>query len=168
MVDTSRLVAGIRLERMKRLNITFLIQLLEVIALSVVLQCAWASDPDILRSRVPPDQIASAQEMTNPLPGTPEHVEKGKAIFHGKGFCVACHGRDGTGLGEGLDLKGPLPRNFTDREWQAARADGELFWILNNGSKGTAMAPFIPLILTEEEAWEVLLYVRSLGCQAEC
>jgi hypothetical protein len=25
------------------------------------------------------------------------------------------------------------------------------------------MAPFIPLVLTEEEAWQVLLFVRSLG-----
>jgi mono/diheme cytochrome c family protein len=117
---------------------------------------------------VPLDQIASARAMANPLPATPEQVEKGKAIFYGKGFCAACHGRDGKGLGEGLDLKGPLPRNFTDGEWQAARADGELFWILTNGSKGTAMAPFIPLVLTEEEAWQVLLYVRSFGCQAGC
>ena len=27
----------------------------------------------------------------------------------------------------------------------------------------TAMAPFIPLVLTEEEAWQVLQYVRSFG-----
>jgi mono/diheme cytochrome c family protein len=60
-------------------------------------------------------------------------------------------------------LKGPLPRNFTDKAWQAARTDGELFWILKNGSKGTAMAPFIPLVLTEEEAWQVLRYVRSFA-----
>ena len=40
---------------------------------------------------------------------------------------------------------------------------GELFWILKNGSKGTAMASFIPLVLTEEEAWQVLRYVRSFG-----
>jgi hypothetical protein len=25
------------------------------------------------------------------------------------------------------------------------------------------MAPFIPLVLTEEEAWQVLLYVRSFA-----
>jgi mono/diheme cytochrome c family protein len=56
-----------------------------------------------------------------------------------------------------------LPRDFTDQDWQAARTDGELFWILKNGSKGTAMAKFIPLVLTEEEAWQVLLYVRSFG-----
>jgi len=25
------------------------------------------------------------------------------------------------------------------------------------------MAPFIPLTLTEEEAWQVILYIRSFG-----
>ena len=124
-----------------------------------------ATEPEILRPRVPPDQLAAMREVTNPLQTTPEQVGKGKAIFHGKGFCAACHGRDGKGLGEGLELKGPLPRNFTDAEWQAARSDGELFWILKNGSQGTAMAPFIPLVLTEEEAWQVLLYVRSFAGQ---
>ena len=136
-----------------------------VLVLSGVIESAWAADPEILRSRVPSDQIDSARAKTNPLEATPEQIQKGKAIFHGKGFCAACHGRDGKGLGEGLELKGALPRNFTDREWQAARADGELLWILKNGSKGTAMAPFIPLVLTEEEAWQVLLYVRSFGGQ---
>jgi mono/diheme cytochrome c family protein len=124
-----------------------------------------AAEPEILRPRVPPEQLAAVREVTNPLPATTVHVGKGKAIFYGKGFCAACHGRDGKGLGKGLDLKGPLPRDFTDPEWQAARADGELFWILKNGSQGTAMAPFIPLVLTEEEAWQVLLYVRSLAGQ---
>jgi mono/diheme cytochrome c family protein len=60
-------------------------------------------------------------------------------------------------------LVGKLPRNFTDKAWQAKRKDGELLWILKNGSIGTAMASFIPLILTEEEAWQVILYVRSFG-----
>jgi len=50
------------------------------------------------------------------------------------------------------NLKWPLPGNFTDKTWQAARIDGELFGILKNGSKGTAMASFAPLVLTEEEA----------------
>ena len=40
-----------------------------------------------------------------------------------------------------------------------ARTDSELFWILKNGSPGTEMALFIPLVLTEEDAWHVLLYV---------
>ena len=127
----------------------------------------FGADEAVLKPRVPIDQIEGARTWTNPLPATEENIEKGKKLFHGKAFCMTCHGKDGKGLlGSDIDpgsLKGPLPRDFTDRDWQAARTDGELFWILKNGSKGTAMAPFIPLVLTEEEAWQVLRYVRSFG-----
>ena len=124
------------------------------------------ADEAVLRPRVPIDQIEQVKTWTNPLPATEETLEKGKKLFHGKAFCATCHGKDGKGFGGDIEpgtLKGPLPRNFTDKEWQVARTDGELFWILKNGSKGTAMAPFIPLILTEEEAWQVLRYVRSFA-----
>lgn len=127
---------------------------------------ALGADDAVLKPRVPADQIEQVRTWKNPLPLTQESMEKGKQLFEGKAFCLTCHGRDGKGLGGDIEpgtLKGPLPRNFTDRDWQATRTDGELFWILKNGSKGTAMAPFIPLILTEEEAWQVLLYVRSFG-----
>lgn len=126
---------------------------------------AEAADVDILRPRVPTEQIPMVRNIINPLPPTPEILQKGRDIFHGKGFCAICHGRDGKGLGKDLELKGALPRNFTDSDWQAARSDGELFWILKNGSKGTAMASFIPLVLSEEEAWEVIIYVRSFAIQ---
>ncbi|MGQ0555761.1 MAG: c-type cytochrome [Nitrospiraceae bacterium] len=126
----------------------------------------YGADETILKPRVPIDQLEEARTWTNPLPATPEILEKGKKLFEGKAFCVTCHGRDGKGLGGDIEpgtLKGPLPRDFTNQEWQAARTDGELLWILKNGSKGTAMAKFIPLVLTEEEACQVLLYVRSFG-----
>jgi len=122
-----------------------------------------AADPDVLKPRVPPDQIEEAKTWKNPFPSTSENIQKGKAVFHGKAFCVTCHGRDGKGLGNIPGLRGKLPRNFTDKAWQSARTDGELFWILKNGSPGTDMASFVPLVLTEEEAWHVLLYVRSFG-----
>jgi len=127
---------------------------------------SFAADESVLKPRVPIDQIETVKTWTNPLPATEETIEKGKRLFQGKAFCVTCHGKDGQGLGADIEpgtLRGPLPRNFTDRDWQRTRTDGELFWILKNGSKGTAMAPFIPLILTEEEAWQVLRYVRSFG-----
>ncbi len=136
------------------------------LCLGISVAQAQVGDPEVLRPRVPSDQLEALRTITNPLPATPDLVAKGKALFEGKAFCRACHGSDGKGLGGDIEsgsLKGPLPRNFTDQEWQAARTDGELLWILKNGSNGTAMAPFIPLILTEEEAWQVLLYVRSFG-----
>ena len=137
---------------------------------AVLLPAIWpwpslGSDAEVLQPRVPSHLIEDARQWKNPLEVTPENIEKGKALFQGKAFCVTCHGRDGRGLGDIPGLRGKLPRNFTDQAWQAARADGELFWILKNGSPGTDMAPFIPLVLTEEEAWQVLLYVRSFGKQ---
>lgn len=128
----------------------------------------FGADEAVLKPRVPIDRIEEVRTWTNPIPATADTIERGKTLFHGKAFCVTCHGKDGKGFGGDIEpgiLKGPLPRNFTDKEWQAARTDGELFWILKNGSKGTAMAPFIPLVLTEEEAWQVLRYVRSFATQ---
>ena len=130
--------------------------------------CFWsvesgAADLEILNPRVPSDQIEEARTWTNPFPSTKGDIEKGRVLFHGKAFCVSCHGKDGRGYIDIPGLVGKLPRNFTDEDWQAARKDGELLWILKNGSEGTAMAPFIPLVLTEEEAWHVILYVRSFG-----
>ncbi len=145
---------------------TLLTTIVGVLALISWTSPALSADAAVLKPRVPPDQIEQARTWKNPVPPTQESIEKGKQLFQGKAFCITCHGRDGKGLGADIEpgtLKGPLPRNFTDQEWQAARSDGELLWILKNGSKGTAMAPFIPLILTEEEAWQVLLYVRSFG-----
>jgi len=126
-------------------------------------EATFGADPEVLKPRVPLNQVEEARSWINPIPPTTENIEKGKEIFHGKAFCVTCHGRDGKGLGNIPGLRGKLPRNFTDKAWQAARSDGELFWILKNGSPDTDMASFIPLVLTEEEAWHVLLYVRSFG-----
>ncbi len=122
-----------------------------------------ASDSEVLKPRVPAEQMEEVITWTNPFPSTPNNIKKGKVLFHGKAFCVTCHGKDGKGFGNIPGLVGKLPRNFTDKAWQAKRKDGELLWILKNGSIGTAMASFIPLILTEEEAWQVILYVRSFG-----
>lgn len=124
---------------------------------------AFGADEAVLRPRVPADKIEEARTWINPFPVTEENLEKGKVLFQGKAFCATCHGREGKGLADIEGLRGKLPRNFTDKVWQAARTDGELLWILKNGSPGTDMASFVPLVLTEEEAWQVLLYVRSFG-----
>ncbi len=133
------------------------------VAVGVWEMSAFGADESVLKPRVPIDKIEDARTWTNPFEVTPENIAKGKALFHGKAFCVTCHGQDGKGFGDIPGLVGKLPRNFTDKVWQAARTDGELLWILKNGSPGTDMAAFIPLVLTEEEAWHVLLYVRFFG-----
>lgn len=144
---------------MRKFLIAQILFVVGVIGIGIV----HAADPEVLKPRVPPEQIQEAKSRKNPFPSTEENIEKGKHVFHGKAFCVTCHGPEGKGLGDIPGLRGRLPRNFTDKAWQAARTDGELFWILKNGSPGTDMASFVPLVLTEEEAWHVILYVRSFG-----
>jgi len=127
---------------------------------------AIAANTEVLRPRVPADQIKNVQSLKNPYTATPKIIEKGKALYSGKAFCQVCHGRDGKGLGSDVDtksMKGALPRDLTDRAWQRARTDGELMWILKHGSQGTAMPAFVPEILTEQEAYQVILYIRSLN-----
>jgi mono/diheme cytochrome c family protein len=144
---------------MRKFLIAQILFVVGVIGIGIV----HAADPEVLKPRVPPEQIQEAKYRKNPFPSTEENIEKGKHVFHGKAFCVTCHGPEGKGLGDIPGLRGRLPRNFTDKTWQAARTDGELFWILKNGSPGTDMASFVPLVLTEEEAWHVILYVRFFG-----
>lgn len=144
----------------KRILVLCVIYLVCNSALPVISE---AMDPQVLKPRVPADQIDEVRTWVNPFSSTSQNIEKGKALFHGKAFCVTCHGKDGKGYDHIPGLRGKLPRNFTDKSWQAVRTDGELMWILKNGSLGTAMASFVPLVLTEEEAWHVILYVRSFG-----
>lgn len=126
---------------------------------------AYAAETDFLRPRVPEQNIKAAKALKNPLQNTAKLIAQGKALYHGKGFCVACHGINGRGITD-VDpslLKGALPTNFTSPQWQAARADGEILWVLKHGSPGTAMASFVPSVLSEQEAWQIILYLRSLG-----
>jgi mono/diheme cytochrome c family protein len=39
--------------------------------------------------------------------------------------------------------------------------DGQLFWIIKNGSPGTGMMPFSTL--PDEQVWQLIHYIRSLA-----
>jgi hypothetical protein len=39
--------------------------------------------------------------------------------------------------------------------------DGQLFWVIKNGSPGTGMMPFGNL--SDDEVWELIHYIRSLA-----
>lgn len=120
------------------------------------------AERDLFKPRVPSEQMKRVKEMKNPFPSTVENIAKGSILFHGKGTCQICHGKEG--LGDGLAAPGldPSPRNFTNEAFHKARTDGELFWVIKNGSPGTAMMPMIGSVINEEEGWLVLLYERSL------
>ena len=125
-----------------------------------------AEERDPLKPRVPADQMAEARANKSPVEATPENIAKGKALFEGKGTCFNCHGKDGDGQGEAGKILNPAPRNFTNCKFHKKRKDGELFWVIKNGSAGTGMVPLIPAAITELEAWTIINYERSF-CKGE-
>ncbi len=135
--------------------------LLLVTSLTFVTMYANAAERDITVSRVPADQLADAKANKNPLQATPENIAKGKAIFEGKGTCFTCHGLSGKGDGDAGKALDPSPRNFTNPQFHSLRTDGEMFWVIKNGSAGTGMISYNPAIITDEEAWQAILYERT-------
>ena len=100
---------------------------------------------------------------TNPLENTPDAIEKGRLLFQLdiQPTCVMCHGSQGDGMGNfGADMS-PPPRNFTCSETMKDIPDGQLFWIIRNGSPDTGMPPFQDL--QDDQIWKLILFIRSLA-----
>jgi cytochrome c553 len=122
---------------------------------------AVAEEKDPLKTRVPADELADAKAMKNPIPVNDANLAKGKALFEGKGTCFNCHGKAGDGNGPAGAILNPSPRNFTNCKFHKKRKDGELFWVIKNGSAGTGMVSLVPGTITEEEAWIIINYERT-------
>ncbi|MCZ6513766.1 MAG: cytochrome c [Nitrospinae bacterium] len=119
---------------------------------------AHAFHPDVYTPRVPKEQLEEIQEIESPYETTAERIELGREIFFGKGLCVTCHSKNG----EGVQMPGHAPRNLTDPKWQDVRTDGELMWVLKNGSPGTGMPQRVGKDITEEEGWNVIQFIRTI------
>ncbi|MFQ5508416.1 MAG: c-type cytochrome [Leptospirillia bacterium] len=111
---------------------------------------------------MPEAKLEEARAMVNPVPVTPESLKKGEEAYFGIGSCNVCHGEDGKGDGIGAYGLDPGPRNLTNPKWQEARSDGEIMWVFRHGSRGTAMITVVPGLISEDEAWNVINYIRSL------
>ncbi len=124
-----------------------------------------AEEVQPLRPRVPLHERRGARLLVSPFvlkqTAPLAIIAEGKVLYEGKGICVSCHGKTGVGDGPIGRHLNPGPRNFTNCAFQQRRRDGELFWIIKNGSPGTGMVPMIPATITEEEAWKILAYERS-------
>jgi len=128
---------------------------------------AWTGSPGDLKPLVPPEHLDQAKSFINPFTPTEEFIANGKRLYEGKGWCAYCHGWEESGSPSARRRNVPpdfkLPTNFVDAAWQAARSDGELFWVLIHGSHGTDMVPYMPMYITDKEAWQIIAYIRTLG-----
>ncbi len=124
----------------------------------------------MMQPRVPSGKLDEARAIRNPLQNSLQFQnslqlrDQGKALYEGKGTCVNCHGKVGNGKGPGATNLNPSPRNFQHHGFWRHRTEGEIFWVIKNGSPGTAMIPFGGL-LSDEEIWSVIQYEQTFSAR---
>jgi len=99
---------------------------------------------------------ARAARKKNPITADAKSIEVGRAIYAAQ--CLSCHGPSGRGDGPAAKDLNPKPRNLSDPKIQE-QSDGSIFWKLTEGR--TPMPTFEKLI-SEDDRWNVINYVRTL------
>lgn len=129
---------------------------------------SWANENESSEACPQKRNTASAPanylKKENPLRKEPRHIKKGKVLAHIKAkpiACKQCHGMSGNGQGAMSLRMNPKPRNFTCKLTMVELSDGQLFWIIKNGSKGTSMPAYKHL--SDEKVWQLIHYIRSLS-----
>jgi len=114
-------------------------------AICAVFLCIAAADGAWLKN-VPDGE----RQRVNPFAGQKDAIAAGNRIF--VDHCAKCHGDDGTGRKKKPSLR-------TERVQKAT--DGEIFWLLKNGSLKHGMPSWSSM--PEPMRWQVVAFVKSLG-----
>jgi len=101
---------------------------------------------------------AAEKEKKNPLTPTEANLSAAKKIYNDK--CTDCHGEKGKGDGPDAMMYDPSPSDLTNTAKINARTDGEIYFQITEGRKPM---PAFKKKLTEEQRWQLVLYVRALA-----
>jgi mono/diheme cytochrome c family protein len=103
-------------------------------------------------------------KMQNPVTLNDETLKAAETIYQLSGkpiTCKTCHGEKGDGNAESGFESTPPPRNFSCAETMKALPDGQLFWIIRNGSPKTSMFAFPSL--SDKQVWQLIHYIRQFS-----
>jgi mono/diheme cytochrome c family protein len=101
---------------------------------------------------------AAEKEIRNPLTASEANLNAAKQIYDDK--CVNCHGDKGKGDGSDAMMYDPAPSDLTDAARMIKKTDGELYYQITEGRKPM---PSYKKKLTDEQRWQLVLFVRSLA-----
>ncbi|MFQ5916101.1 MAG: c-type cytochrome, partial [Nitrospinota bacterium] len=108
--------------------------------------------------------LAKAKE--NPVPSSPEIVERGKAVY--LRACAVCHGEEGDGRGPLADGLNPKPRDFTSGMFKfrstpssSLPTDFDIFRTITKGVLGTSMPAWSSL--PYEDRWSLVHFIKTLS-----
>jgi len=98
-----------------------------------------------------------ARAVANPPEANEEMIAEGKV--HVRARCESCHGEAGKGDGKATRFIRPAPADISTTEARDRMTDGEIFFKITEGKKPM---PGMARTLTEDERWQVVLYLRTL------
>jgi mono/diheme cytochrome c family protein len=128
-------------------------------AVSASAGCAGLTGPDAESSGTSPRGLTNARaagpSTQNPVPRDERSVSLGRTLYAKQ--CQSCHGPRGRGDGQAAGRLNVSVPDLTDPDVQS-ESDGELFTIITRGSK---LMPAYRRLLSEEQRWHVVNYVRS-------
>jgi mono/diheme cytochrome c family protein len=107
---------------------------------------------------VPPEYKA----LKNPLVPSQSNLNFAKQIYADE--CAECHGETGKGDGPEARTHYPLPADLTDAKLLANVTDGEIFYQI---SEGRRPMPSFKRRLTQDQRWQLVLFVRSFSQSPE-
>jgi mono/diheme cytochrome c family protein len=109
----------------------------------------------------PPVPI-TARFQRSPVADTPESIAAGRQLFQAN--CAICHGPKGLGDGPAAFTLNPRPVNLQLHVPQ--HAQGEVYYWITEGVAGTGM-PAWKDKLTDEQRWQIVLYLEALASGRE-
>ena len=134
----------------KKLTVLFILSFLIAIVYS---GCKDKNDASNTNWKAPAD----ASEKQMPFENTAIAEQKGKELYNV--YCWSCHGTSGHGDGAAGGALGQKPANLHERRVKN-QSDGAIFWKISTG-KGN-MPPFKD-VMTEEQRWQLVAYIRKLS-----
>jgi copper transport protein len=106
--------------------------------------------------------VADEGGPVNPIPVSPASLAQGQATYEAQ--CVPCHGPTGKGDGPLALTLNPRPADLTQHTAPGVHSDGKLYDWISHGIPGSAM-PAFQTILSDDERWNVINYIRTLADQ---
>lgn len=130
--------------------------------LGLLYSCNGSDSIDKEKNVARPNPPLEYQALNNPYSKDTDILSRGEEIF--KSNCASCHGN--TGKGDGVVAKSldPAPTNIS--VILSDVSDGYLYWRISDGGGFEPFSSSMPgwkTILSEEEIWQVISYIRSLN-----
>ena len=101
-------------------------------------------------------------QLTNPMSGDAESADRGQKLFLKN--CAKCHGESGNGYGPVSHGFTTWPRQLWAWNNSGPETDGYLFGFITNGRSD--MPPW-GIILSENERWDLVSYIKKLKPQSD-